>query len=74
MSTYSRFKKFCEEKLAINNRGVIAKRRKAITKRLNKEFWHSESETKHSFYVGSDVTGAIAIVIQRDPEVANFCT
>jgi hypothetical protein len=53
MSTYSRFKKFCEEKLAINNRGVIAKRRKAITKRLNKEFWHSESETKHSFYVGS---------------------
>ncbi len=53
MSTYSRFKKFCEEKLAINNRGVIAQRRKAITKRLNKEFWQSESETKHSFYVGS---------------------
>jgi hypothetical protein len=53
MSTYSRFKKFCEEKLAINNRGVIARRGRAITKRLNKEFWQSESETNHSFYVGS---------------------
>lgn len=32
---------------------IISKRYKRITKAVNQEFWNSESETEHSFYVGS---------------------
>lgn len=34
-------------------RSTISKRYKTITKAINREFWDSESETSHSFYVGS---------------------
>ncbi len=33
--------------------GKISYRYKRITKQLNKDFWNSESETLHSFYIGS---------------------
>lgn len=33
--------------------GSISYRYKRITKQLNKDFWNTESETAHSFYVGS---------------------
>lgn len=32
---------------------TISRRYKRITKRLNSDFWYSESETAHSMYVGS---------------------
>lgn len=34
-------------------RGTISKRYKRVTKAVNKKFWNSNSETSHSFYVGS---------------------
>ncbi|WP_042703196.1 nucleotidyltransferase domain-containing protein [Methanobrevibacter arboriphilus] len=36
-----------------DTRSTISKRYKTITKAINREFWDSESETSHSFYVGS---------------------
>ncbi|WP_422346002.1 SMODS domain-containing nucleotidyltransferase [Parasphingorhabdus sp.] len=33
--------------------GTISYRYKRITKQLNKDFWNTESESAHSFYVGS---------------------
>ncbi len=36
-----------------NTRIIISKRYKRITRAINKAFWNSESETLHSFYVGS---------------------
>lgn len=52
MGIAEKFKGFCDD-LAMNNRSVISDRYKAITKRLNKDFWGSESETLHSLYTGS---------------------
>jgi hypothetical protein len=46
------FKTFCNN-LIINNRGDIEARCKAITKRLNLDFYNSYSDTKHKLYVGS---------------------
>jgi len=46
------FKTFCGN-LTVNNRGDISNRYKAITKRLNLDFWNSTSDTDHSRYVGS---------------------
>ncbi len=46
------FQAFCNN-LTINNRGDISARYKAITKRLNIDFWNSFSETEHSLYAGS---------------------
>lgn len=41
------------ENLKVVNEGTISTRYKAITKRINLDFWGSESETNHSRYVGS---------------------
>ncbi len=48
------FQNFCEN-LAISTetRSTISTRYKAITKRLNKDYWDSESETDFSRYIGS---------------------
>ena len=46
------FKTFCGN-LTVNNRSDISDRYKAITKRLNLDFWDSTSDTDHSRYVGS---------------------
>lgn len=52
MSVYDDFSKFCKN-LTINNRSTISNRYKAITKRLNIDFWNNFSDTSHSLYVGS---------------------
>jgi tRNA nucleotidyltransferase (CCA-adding enzyme) len=39
--------------LQIDNQSTISTRYKAITKRLNIDFWDTVSETSHSWYVGS---------------------
>lgn len=36
-----------------DTRSLISRRYRAITKAINRRFWGSESETDHSFYVGS---------------------
>lgn len=46
------FNIFCSN-LAVTNTIIISLRYKAITRRLNKDFYDSESETSHSLYVGS---------------------
>jgi len=46
------FQGFCSN-LTINNRSTISSRYKAITKRLNLDFWDSASDMTHSLYVGS---------------------
>ena len=54
MSTYDKFKKFCSN-ILISSTDIsnISYRCKRITKRLNIDFWSSESDILHSFYVGS---------------------
>ena len=39
--------------LTIQDRGTISARYKAITQRLNTDFWSTTSDTAHSLYVGS---------------------
>jgi hypothetical protein len=46
------FQTFCSN-LVVQNTDVISQRYRAITKRLNLDFWNSSSETSHSYYVGS---------------------
>lgn len=46
------FQHFCSE-LAVSRRERIADRYAQITKRLNLEFWNSDSYNYHSFYTGS---------------------
>jgi len=46
------FKQFCSN-LVVTKRDSIATRYGAITKRLNLDFWNSDSDTLHSFYTGS---------------------
>lgn len=46
------FSTFCGN-LQIRYGGTISTRYKAITRRLNKDFWTTDSETSHSLYVGS---------------------
>lgn len=46
------FKTFCNN-LIISNRGDIEDRCKAITKRLNLDFYNSSSDTNHKLFVGS---------------------
>ncbi len=46
------FSSFCSN-IQVQDGGTIANRYKTITRRLNKDFWNTESETSHSFYVGS---------------------
>jgi tRNA nucleotidyltransferase (CCA-adding enzyme) len=52
MSPANWFNSFCDN-LKITNEIGISLRYKAITRRLNKDFWQTESETAHSLYVGS---------------------
>jgi Second Messenger Oligonucleotide or Dinucleotide Synthetase domain len=46
------FRTFCDN-IKVQDGGTISTRYKAITKRLNTDFWDTTSETSHSLYVGS---------------------
>ena len=46
------FSTFCT-KIQVQNGGTISTRYKAITRRLNLDFWDTTSGTSHSLYVGS---------------------
>lgn len=46
------FQDFCRN-LQVSNEITISDRYKAITKRLNTDFWHTTSDTSHSLYAGS---------------------
>jgi SMODS domain-containing protein len=46
------FESFCNN-LQVKNGATISTRYKAITTRLNTDFWTTTSDTSHSFYVGS---------------------
>ena len=52
MSVSDWFRTFCSS-LAVTNRESIARRYRAITRRLNTDFWSTTSEISHSLYVGS---------------------
>ena len=41
------------EVIPLNKRTNISTRYKAVTKAINREFWNSQSDSAHSFYVGS---------------------
>src|SRR5438067_1356532 len=46
------FNDFCGN-LVVQDGGTISSRYKAITRRLNTDFWATTSDTAHSLYVGS---------------------
>lgn len=46
------FSSFCGN-IQVQNEASISRRYKAITKRLNTDYWNTTSETSHSLYVGS---------------------
>ena len=46
------FRTFCGN-IQVQNGAAISLRNKAITKRLNTDFWDTDSDTAHSLYVGS---------------------
>ena len=46
------FSTFCT-KIRVQDGGTIPMRYKAITCRLNTDFWQNTSDTSHSLYVGS---------------------
>ena len=46
------FRAFCSN-IQVQDGGTISTRYKAITRRLNTDFWDTTSETSHSLYVGS---------------------
>ena len=46
------FSTFCDN-IQVQNGATISRRYKAITKRLNTDFWATTSDTSHSIYVGS---------------------
>lgn len=46
------FREFCTN-IQVQDNDVISTRYKAITQRLNTDFWSTTSEAAHSFYVGS---------------------
>lgn len=46
------FSQFCS-KIQIGNTDTISNRYKAITRRLNTDFWETVSDSSHSLYVGS---------------------
>lgn len=52
MSLSADFRTFCSE-LTVDTTNLISQRYHAITRRLNRDFWGTESETNHSLYVGS---------------------
>ena len=45
------FNTFCDG-IKVQNAATISQRYKAITKRLNTDFWETNSDTAHSLYVG----------------------
>ncbi|NCS39276.1 MAG: nucleotidyltransferase [Microcystis aeruginosa BS13-10] len=54
MSIANQFSQFCENlRVPQATRSSISDRYENITKRLNRDFWESESKTLHSLYVGS---------------------
>ena len=54
MSISTKFENFNENiRISPDNKDSISYRYKQITKRLNLDFWTSNSETSHSLYVGS---------------------
>lgn len=64
MSVSEKFRAFCDNiKISQPNLNAIAERYHEITKRINKDFWNTESEYAHSLYVGS---------LGRDTEI--FCS
>ena len=46
------FSSFCSN-ITVKDESTISSRYKSITKRLNTDFWNTDSETSHSLYVGS---------------------
>ena len=52
MSVATWFRDFCTN-LTVKNTDSISRRYKAITRRLNTDFWTTTSDTAHSLYVGS---------------------
>lgn len=52
MSLSDWFSTFCKN-IQVADGGTISSRYKAITKRLNTDFWDTTSDTSHSLYVGS---------------------
>ena len=46
------FSTFCSN-IHVRDGGTISNRYKRITRRLNTDFWTTNSETTHSLYVGS---------------------
>jgi len=46
------FQEFCSN-IRVQDGGTISSRYKAITRRLNTDFWTTTSDTSHSLYVGS---------------------
>ena len=46
------FSTFCSD-IQVQDGGTISSRYKTITRRLNTDFWNTDSETSHSLYVGS---------------------
>jgi hypothetical protein len=52
MSVSEWFNAFCSNNI-IRDNGTISSRYKAITKRLNLDFWSTDSNVSHSLYVGS---------------------
>lgn len=52
MSLTDWFSTFCVN-LQVKDGGTISQRYKSITRRLNHEYWDTNSETSHSLYVGS---------------------
>ena len=46
------FSTFCSN-IRVQDGGTISSRNKAITRRLNTDFWDTTSDTSHSLYVGS---------------------
>lgn len=54
MSITTKFENFCDNiRIDIDNIDTISVRYRSITKRLNKDFWSTESEYSHSLYVWS---------------------
>lgn len=54
MSISTKFETFNKKiRISSNNVEKIRRRYKQITKRLNLDFWNTDSETSHSLYVGS---------------------
>lgn len=41
------------ERISLEQRSLVSQRYKRITRAINLEFWKSDSDTDHSFYVGS---------------------